>query len=99
MASGGSSWEGTCVVVDGGEVACVFTVEGEEGPPFTQSPPQAMASPKPNKPVQPAPSSRMRLGRLVIPVCLSRPKEKGRVGSGILEALIVASLVGRASHP
>lgn len=51
----------------------MITVQGVEGPPFKLLPPQAMASPKPSKPVQPAPSSRMRLGRLLMPVCLSRP--------------------------
>ena len=53
------------------EVGKQAEVKEESSPVLT--PPHAMASPKPTKPVQPAPSSRMRRALFLVPVNFSLP--------------------------
>lgn len=61
-------------MVDDGEVMGVVALglveeEEEGGSPLRLSQPHAIASPKPTKPVQPAPSSKTRLALCLPPVC------------------------------
>lgn len=60
----------------------MLPVVGEDVSPLELSPPHAMASPKPTKPVQPAPSSRMRRALFLVPVSLSFPEGNQEVERG-----------------